>query len=148
MPTSFSEHHNAVMARLGARRESLCQFVSGLGPTDLERARRGGWSISRVLEHIVDSEWHYARLVRRLRACDDIAPESGPISDGNAAVDRLARSREALIAAVDGVTEDDFYRLDTSGREEYSVVSVLENVEQHDIEHTAQLQSIYEETDA
>jgi uncharacterized damage-inducible protein DinB len=145
MPTSFAEHHSAVMGRLDARRGSLCEFVSSLGNDDLERARRGGWTIARVLEHIIDSEWHYARLVRRLRACDDITPEAGPVVDVQAAVERLANSRRALVDAVDGVSEDDFYRLATSGREEYSVVSVLENVEQHDIEHAAQLQSIHAE---
>jgi hypothetical protein len=145
MPTSFAEHHSAVMRRLDARRGSLCEFVSGLGNEDLERARRGGWTIARVLEHIIDSEWHYARLVRRLRACDDITPEAGPVVDVQAAVERLAASRQALVEAVDGVSEDDFYRLATSGREEYSVVSVLENVEQHDIEHAAQLQNIHAE---
>ena len=36
----------------------------------------------------------------------------------------------------------DFYRLGTVGREEYSVVSVIENVTKHDVEHLGQIISI------
>jgi hypothetical protein len=40
------------------------------------------------------------------------------------------------------VTEDEFYEVRQLGREEYSVLSLLENVELHDNEHSAQIEQI------
>ena len=41
--------------------------------------------------------------------------------------------------AIDHVKEEDFYRLQTIGHEEYSVLSILENVASHDREHAEQI---------
>ncbi len=98
--------------------------------------------MGKVLEHIIGAEWHYAQLVGRLRGQGEVTPESVAAVTAADAAPALERSRAALLQALDGVTEEDFYRLSLVGREEYSVVSVLENVEQHDAEHLAQIQSI------
>ena len=114
--------------------------------SDLNKARRGGWTIGKVLEHMVGAEWHYAQLVASLRG---LAPPAGePFNADRVALaaDALERSREALLTAVQVVSEDDFYRLGTVGREEYSIASVLENADQHDIEHLGQIRLIQAET--
>ena len=64
-----------------------------------------------------------------------------PASVANSRRD-LAASRKALLAAIDGVDEETFYQLRRVGHEEYSVLSVLENVALHDREHSAQVDSI------
>ena len=57
------------------------------------------------------------------------------------AVGALAASRGALLTALDGIDEASFYRLSAVGREEYSVISVLENPAHHDREHAQQLRA-------
>jgi uncharacterized damage-inducible protein DinB len=140
--SDFPKQLSQVTAKLDQGRGELLTALSELQDSDLVRARRGGWTVGKVLEHIINSEWHYAQLVATLRGTDGVAPETrtpGGVAD---AAEALARSRAALLNAVDGVTEEDFYRLGLLGREEYSVVSVLENVEQHDIEHLGQIRTI------
>ena len=141
--SDFSGHFAEVTTNLDRRRNDLLAAISGLGDADLVRARRGGWTVGKVLEHITSAEWHYAVLGRHLRGMGDVAQAQAPGAGGVAgASEALRRSRAALLEAIDGVGEQDFYRLGTVGREEHSVVSVLENVEQHDLEHLGQIKSI------
>jgi uncharacterized damage-inducible protein DinB len=140
--SDFSERLSEVTANLERRRGELLAALSECTGSDLVRARRGGWTVGRVLEHIISSEWHYVQLARNLRGVEALAPGSHTVSSVADAGEALARSRAALWEAVGGVTEEDFYRLGPVGREEYSVVSMLENVEQHDIEHLGQIRSI------
>lgn len=126
-----------------ARRE-LLETLNLLSDDDFDRARRGGWPAGRVVQHVIQSEWHYAHLIRRLR---ELPPEPLPESAGapgssGEAVRELAASRQSLLAALDGIDEASFYQLQTLGREEYSVLSVLENVAHHDREHGQQVRSI------
>lgn len=96
----------------------------------------------RVLQHLIESEWHYARLVARLRglpAPPSVEERELPASVTEA-VRMLTASRRALIAALEDINEASFYRLGTVGREEYSVLSVLENAAHHDREHAQQIQ--------
>lgn len=51
----------------------------------------------------------------------------------------LARTRTQFVALLDGIDEATFYELRALGREQYSVVSVLENVASHDHEHLEQI---------
>jgi hypothetical protein len=60
------------------------------------------------------------------------------------AISRLAESRRTLAGTVDGVGEDVFYELRPVGHEEYSVLSVLENVVSHDAEHEHQIRRLIE----
>ena len=140
--SDFSQHLPQLTTNLELRRSELVTVLSELQDNDLVRARRGGWTVGKVLEHIINSEWHYAQLVANLRGLGEMAHENNAATGVADVSDALARSRSALLKAIDGVTEEDFYRLGPIGREEYSVVSVLENVEQHDIEHLGQIRSI------
>lgn len=51
----------------------------------------------------------------------------------------LEGTRNAVLEGVDHVKEEDFYRLQSIGHEEYSVLSILENVAAHDREHAEQI---------
>lgn len=140
--SGFPNHLSEVTANLNRQRSELLAALSELEDADLDRARRGGWTVGKVLEHITGSEWHYAQLAGNLRGIGDVPPEGDAGAGVEGASEALARSRSALLKAIEGVTEDEFYRLGNVGREEYSVLSVLENVEQHDIEHLGQIRSI------
>ncbi len=143
MPTEFDQDLEAMRRELETAREELRGVVSTLSDAHLERGRRGGWTVRRVLEHVIQSEWLYVRLVHHLRELPvpgDVV-SGAPTSVGDAA-QRLDASRRALLAALDGVDEESFYRLGTVGHEEYSILSVLENVSNHDREHAEQVRAI------
>ncbi len=143
MPTEFERDLEQARRELDAARSELLGVVDGLSEGDLDRARRGGWTVGRVLEHVIQSEWLYARLVAHLR--ERLVPGdavSGAPSSVADAAQRLDASRRALLAALDGVDEESFYRLRVVGHEEYSVVSVLENAAHHDREHAGQVRAI------
>lgn len=128
---------------LASARAELIDALSALTDTDLQRARRGGWTVARVLEHVIESEWLYARLISHLRDAPvqgDVV--SGALSSTGDARARLDASREALLQALDGVDEEAFYRLRDVAHEEYSVLSVLENTAMHDHEHADQVRAI------
>ena len=128
---------------LDAARQELLSVVRALSDADLEKSRRGGWTVRRVLEHVVQSEWVYSRLVAHLRGLpvpgDAIDALPASVAD---ALDRLGASRRALLNALDGVDEESFYRLGKIAHEEYSVLSVLENEINHDHEHAEQIRTI------
>jgi hypothetical protein len=140
--SEFDAHLSELTANLERHRSELLAGLGEVNDEDLVRARRGGWTIGKVLEHIVGAEWHYARLARNLRGLSDIPQEPFEATTVAEAVAALSRSRAALLAAIDRIPEEDFYRLGSVGREEYSVVSVIENAEQHDLEHLGQIRSI------
>ncbi len=125
-------------------RKDFIEIVRDLKDEDLDRERRGGWSIRKVLEHAIHSEVLYGRLARHLRELpqpEDDAVTVPPASVADA-VSALERSRAALDEAIDGVDEDTFYTLHVVGHEEYSVLSLIENVTLHDREHGPQIQEI------
>ena len=143
MQTEFEQEQTAAREQLEAAREELLAVVRAISDADLARSRRGGWAVERVLEHVIQSEWLYASLVAHLRD----RPSPGDVVKGLPtsvadAVDRLAASHRALLAALDGVDEASFYRLRSVGHEEYSILSVLENGTNHDREHAGQVQAI------
>ncbi len=124
-------------------REDFLEVVRALSDADLDRERRGGWSIRKVLEHAIHSEALYARLARHLRELpqpeEPVTVLPATVSEALAA---LEECRAALVAAIDGVDEDAFYTLHVVGHEEYSVLSLLENVTLHDKEHGPQIKEI------
>ena len=144
MSSAFSEDLARTQGELASARQDLLAILGPLTDADLERARRGGWSVGRVVHHLIQSEWHYAQLVRRLRELEPTPPPdaAAPPTSVAEAVRSLTASRQAVLDALDGIEEASFYRLGTLGREEYSVLSVLENVAHHDREHGQQVRSI------
>ncbi len=122
-------------------RESLLDQLRLLTAEDLRRGRRGGWSIREVLRHVIDAEVAYAKVLGFLRSSPvEFANASDDdVASGRSAASALERTRKQLAALLDGVDEATFYELRALGREQYSVVSVLENVASHDHEHLEQI---------
>ena len=150
MGDEFARDLAAPRDSLASAREGLLAVVSALAEDDLTRARRGGWSVRKVLEHVIHSEWLYSRLATHLRGrpppeggtANTIQEPPAAFASVAEAAEQLDAVRAALLAAIDGVDEESFYRLQTVGHEEYSVLSLLENVALHDREHGPQVQEI------
>jgi hypothetical protein len=143
MSDEFHRDLANMRTQLDASRSDLLEVVHSLSSGDLDCGRRGGWTVQRVLEHVIHSEWLYGRLVRHLRG-QELAEEPAPAQprDAAEAEQQLASTRAALLAAVGGIDEETFYRLGRIGHEEYSVMSILENEASHGHEHASQLRSI------
>jgi uncharacterized damage-inducible protein DinB len=137
----FARELRESMDAIAAAREELLGAVRTLGPAELEATRRGGWSVREVLRHVIDSEVAYAKVVGFLRSAPVELATAGDddVATGAAAADALVRVRARLLDAVAGVDEATFYDLRPLGREQYSVLSVLENIASHDHEHREQL---------
>jgi uncharacterized damage-inducible protein DinB len=144
MATELDADLSAVQQDVERARQELLATLDALTDDDLDRSRRGGWTAGRVVQHLIQSEWHYVRLVRQLRELPPTPPPELPdaLASVHDVVRELAAARQALLAALDGIDEASFYRLGMLGREEYSVLSVLENVAHHDREHAQQVRSI------
>ena len=144
MSGGLNEDLTAARRSLDRARQELRANIDQLAEGDWGRARRGGWSVGRVVQHLIHAEWTYVRLVMRLRGLPaSRTPEPMAVPVGRSdAVHQLSASRQALLAALDGIDEPALYQLVAVGREEYSVLSVLENVAQHDREHARQLRAI------
>ena len=125
-------------------REGLLSVLADLKDEDLDKVKRGGWPVRKVLEHTIHSEVLYSRLARHLRELDQTEGEAVTVPPPTVAdaISALENSRKALEEAVEGVDEETFYTLRVVGHEEYSVLSLLENVALHDREHAPQIQDI------
>ena len=129
-------------------RDELLRVIDPLSRADLERARRGGWTIRKVLEHLIRYEQLSGQGMAFLAAAE--APERSGSSTPESTTEArtmLLEGRKTLLRALDKLDEDPmafetFYELRKMGHEEYSVLSLLENVAGHDREHIAQIQEI------
>lgn len=141
---TFSADLEVVTNDISNARADLISVAQRLSTDDLDRARRCGWPIRRVLEHVIEFEWLCVMAVATLRK--EAAPERPSRSCEGQPLDEilciLDSSRHALLAALDGVDEETLYRLERLGREEYSVLGALENVAHHDREHAEQVTAI------
>ena len=147
MSAEFDRDLQRARAAMRTGRGALVEGGSAGREDDLDRVRRGGWSGGRVLEHVIESEWLYTRLATHLR--DLPQPDETPSTEAPSVAEAtraMGAAREALLAAVAGVDEETFYRLGAVGHEEYSVLSLLENVALHDREHAPQVQEILQAT--
>lgn len=101
-----------------------------------------------VLEHLVLAEKGYLRVLALLRESPEPPPrpEPAPVASLAQAVRELEAGRRALLEALREVDEELFYTLRPVGREQFSVLSLLENLASHEREHTAQIKAILEAT--
>jgi phosphinothricin acetyltransferase len=108
----------------------------------MRRERAGGWSVGRVLWHLIESESIYVKLLahQTSRVAPEVvvvapeAPEDVP--------PMLAETRQAILALIDGVDEETLYRMTKVGHEEYSPLSLLENIASHEYEHAGQIREL------
>jgi hypothetical protein len=61
------------------------------------------------------------------------------VASGAAAAEALERVRLTTLSLLEGIDEETFYELRALGKEQYSVVIVLEHVAGHDHEHLEQI---------
>ena len=143
MSEEFERDLGHCKGELDAAREELLGVVTTLKDDHLDKGRRGGWAVRRVLEHVIWSEWLYSRLITHLRGqtAEGEIPPCAPSSAADS-VQRLEGSRQALVDSFVDVDEESFYHLGTIGHEEYSILSILENEINHEREHAEQVQAI------
>ena len=134
-----------VRQELDSSRAALLQTLGTMSDADLGRGRRGGWSIGRVLEHVLDSERLYVAGLAHLQGQPQPNQEKTRPDDVQGFVDALEATRKAALALLQDASEDTFYEIRSLGHEEYSVLSLLENVALHDREHAAQIEQIMAE---
>jgi uncharacterized damage-inducible protein DinB len=143
MTSEFDRDLAEIRKSLDASRAELTAVLASLSDGDLEVERRGGWTVRRVLEHVISSEVIYSRVITHLRGRpgtqDPLPTAPGTAKD---ATEQEWAAREALLTALEGVDEDAFYTIAKVGHEEYSVLSVLENEANHEREHAGQINSI------
>lgn len=144
MSDEFDRDLSKARSDISQARDGLLAVLSELKDNDLDKVRRGGWPVRKVLEHAIHSEVLYGRLARHLRELPQPEGEAITVPPANVsdAISALESSRKALEEAFDGVDEETFYTLRVVGHEEYSVLSLLENVALHDREHAPQIQDI------
>lgn len=137
----FTQDLEENIAALRKARGHLLEEVRTLSADDLERVRRGGWSVRDVLRHVIDSEVAYAKVIGYLRNRPVELANAGDadVASGETAATALERVRSTLLALLEGVDEGSFYDLRALGKEQYSILSVLENVASHDHEHLEQI---------
>lgn len=142
--TTFEADLHVALADLTTARAELISAVQPLTPSDLDRARRGGWQVHRVIEHAIEHDYMMAMVASAIRG--QPAGPRGEMSCREQAADeiicRMESGRVALLTAVKDVTEEQLYLLLKLGHEEFSVLSVLENAASHDREHAGQIRSI------
>ena len=146
--TTFEADLTSVLDDMKSARAELVSAIQPLSADDLERVRRGGWPVARVIEHVIESDYMYAVVAAAIRR-QQVGPRGETSCDGQPVdeiICRLETSRTALLSSVKDVPEDDFYRLEKLGHEEYSVISLLENTAAHDREHAGQIRSILAST--
>ncbi len=148
MTCSFHSDLASSKEAIRLARDGLLAVVDSLSRSDLENARKGGWPVRKVLEHVIHSERLYAQAVAFLVGAQvQSGSERTPPASAAEARTMLLDSRKALLNALMGLDADPrayetFYELRRVGHEEYSVLSVLENVASHDREHVDQIKSI------
>jgi phosphinothricin acetyltransferase len=134
----------SALASMRASRDSLLGVTATLSPDDLARRRPGGWSVARVLAHVIESEWIYVKLMAHMVGRE--APASPAEAEASAepessaeATGRLNVVRAAFESALEGVDESRLYTLVHFGHEEFSPLSLVENIAMHDGEHHNQI---------
>ncbi len=137
--SDYSSDKAELLSDLEQSRAQLNEVVGKLSPNDLSSARRGSWPVSKILDHVLHSERLYAQLISVFSGVGASVEPSGTPSTSTEALSALAATRDAVLGGIHHVKEEDFYRLQSIGHEEYSVLSILENVAAHDREHAEQI---------
>jgi len=137
--SEFESDKAGLLTELEEARAHLNDVVGKLSASDLTSARRGSWPVSKILDHVLHSERLYAQLISVFSGVGTSGEPNGTPATSAEALAALEATRKAVLDGVGHVKEADFYRLQSVGHEEYSVLSILENVSSHDREHAEQI---------
>jgi uncharacterized damage-inducible protein DinB len=148
MTCSYHSDLAASQEDIRLARDELLRVIDLLSRADMEKARKGGWSVRKVLEHVIRYENLSGQGMAYL--CGAEPPERlDNCLPGSATEARtmLLDGRKVLLKALEALDEDPmayetFYELKKMGHEEYSALSLLENVSGHDREHIEQIRAI------
>jgi uncharacterized damage-inducible protein DinB len=101
MTKEFDSDLRELRGELSTSRAELVSVIESLADSDLDRARRGGWTISRVLEHVIQSESMYTAAIAAIAGGSASSPQgAGPPASQEEAVRQLLCTREALATAL------------------------------------------------
>lgn len=143
MTAEFETDLSESLDELAATRAELRTIVDPLSDADLERARRGEWTVATVLSHLAGTDYAWVRMASLLRGRE--APERQQVPAPTsiaAALEALDASRAAFLAVIEGVDEETFYDLrKVEGFQEASVVSAIRDLNGHEHEHLGQLRA-------
>ncbi|PZC49393.1 MAG: DinB superfamily protein [Chloroflexi bacterium] len=146
MTPEFDRDREAALADAQAARAELLSRVGGLSDANLAVGRRGSWTVSGVLRHVIDADWGHGRGIASLREVEPPARAIAEQDEGPGTVEQalalLTVSGQRLFGIVAGVDEEAFYRLRKLGGQEWSVLSFLEGSADHDREHAAQIEAL------
>jgi len=123
-------------------REAMLATIGRIEHGGMAVERPGGWSVARVLQHVIEAENNYAKLLAYLTGKPALECDTSPPADGAAARHALAATRSAVEEMIDDIDAETLYALKRVGHEEYSPLSVLENIALHDREHVEQIASL------
>lgn len=137
--SDFQTERASLIKDLTESRSHLVGVVEQLKPEEFDQARRGSWAVSKILDHVLHSERLYTQLISVFSGKPTAVLDAAKFGSAADAKSALDSSRDAFLSAVEEVKEDDFFRLQTVGHEEYSVLSILENNAAHDREHAEQI---------
>lgn len=137
--SDFTLDRTELLNDLAHSRAELTEVVRAIPAGGLDSARRGSWPVSKILDHVLHSERLYTQLISVFSGVGASVEPAGTPQTTAEALAALEATRGAFLKAVDDVKEDDFYRLQTVGHDEYSVLSILENNASHDREHAEQI---------
>jgi uncharacterized damage-inducible protein DinB len=88
-------------------RDDLLRVIDPLGRSDFDRARKGGWTVCKVLKHVTHSEQLYAQATAYL--CGTEQPPRSETSAPDSATEArtmLLDTRKALITALEQLEMD------------------------------------------
>ena len=143
--TTFDSDLQTALNDMSAARAPLVSAVQALSDADLDRVKRGGWPIHRVITHAIEHDYYMSMFVASARGqradMGDPACSGQPIGE---ILRRMEQGRDALLNAAKDIAEDEFYILQKLGHDEFSPITALENAAAHDREHAAQLTTILE----
>lgn len=133
---------------MGDARERLLTIVARLSDDDFSRGGTGGWAVGRVLLHLIESEAIYAKLMAHMTGGNASEAAVAEPEDADAAATLLVGTRASVLGAVAAADSESLYRLTKFGHEEFSPLSLIENIASHERDHADQIAELAAEAQA
>lgn len=146
MSEQFEDDLQQALTAAREAHSALLAVLAELGDEDLYLSLRGNWTIRRVIQHLVQSYNFYLAIILRGRGRGVTGSSTETIGDFSTITEAarlLDIGFQTALAATDGVDEETFYHpAPARDGNEYSVLSVIESIAAHDLEHAEQIKTI------